>query len=191
MDARTGAVFASATRNCRQFCGVVVKTSSSRVLLVGELNPYGSEPEFALYCYPTGCAGYRLRRIFGLPEHEYLDLHRTNLCVGDWSKAQAKARVLELLSPDAPWRVIVLLGRKVTEAFEKVALDDVPLVAFSSRVCCPAMTIVSLPHPSGRNAALWNPKARDRAREIMRELAPELPWGSDDSETATTEVASA
>lgn len=155
-----------------------------RVLLCGESNPYGSDPDFALYCYPPGCAGYRLHRILGLPEHQYLALHRMNLCDGDWSKDQAKKRALSLLDPNAPWRVMVLLGRKVTETFERVALDDVPLVPFSTRVCCPGMTLVSLPHPSGRNAALWNPKARERARQIMRELAPELPWGLIDSEEA-------
>ena len=157
---------------------------TSRVLLVGEDNPLSIEPDFALYCYPPGCAGYRLRRILGLPQQQYLALHRTNLCVGGWSKDQAKKRAFELLSPAAPWRVIILLGRKVTETFEKVALDDAPLIAFSTRVCCPGMTLVSLPHPSGRNAALWNPKARDRARQMMRELVPELPWGSIDGEEA-------
>ena len=155
-----------------------------RVLLLGEQNPYGSDPEFALYCYPPNCAGYRLRRILGLPQHQYLALHRKNLCDGDWSKEEAKKRAWELLSPEAPWRVIVLLGRKVTETFEKVALDDVPLVPFASRTCCPGMTLISLPHPSGRNAAAWNPKARERARQILCELVPELPWGSIDAEEA-------
>ena len=155
------------------------------ILLVGEDNPLSIEPEFALYCYPPGCAGYRLRRILGLPQHQYLALHRTNLCVGGWSKEQAKARAFELLSPEAPWRVIVLLGRKVTETFERVALSDEKLVPFSTRACCPGMTLVSLPHPSGRNAASWsNPKLRDRARQILRELAPELAWGSIDAEVA-------
>jgi hypothetical protein len=72
----------------------------------------------------------------------------------------------------------LLLGRKVTETFEKVVLDDVPLVPFSTRACSPGMSLVSLPHPSGRNARSWNPKLQERAREILRELAPELPWGS-------------
>lgn len=155
---------------------------TGRVLLVGESNPYGAESEFALYCYPPGCAGYRLRRIFGLPQHQYLALHRKNLCDGDWSTEAAKLRAFEILSPTAPWRVIVLLGRKVTETFVKIALDDVPLVPFSTRVCCPGMTLVSLPHPSGRNAGSWNPALRDRARAIMCEIAPELPWGSIDAE---------
>jgi hypothetical protein len=152
-------------------------------LLVGESNPYGSEPEFALYCYPPGCAGYRLRRILGLPQHQYLALHRKNLCDDAWSAKHARERAYELLTPHAGWNVMVLLGRKVTETFEKVALDGAPLVPFATKTCCPGMTLVSLPHPSGRNAAQWNPKARARARQILRELVPELPWGSAD-ETA-------
>lgn len=142
-----------------------------RVLLLGESNP--------------GCSGWRLRRILGLSEDQYLTLHRANLCEGAWSKANAQKRAFELLDPQAPWKVMVLLGRKVTETFEKLALDDVELVAFSTRVCCPGMQLVALPHPSGRNAGLWNPKARDRSRQILRALAPEVPWGSVDAEEAT------
>lgn len=154
--------------------------STGRIALVGESNPYGSDPDFALYCYPPGCAGYRLRRILGLPQHQYLSLHRKNLCDGDWSKESAKQRALELLDPHAPWRVMVLLGRKVTETFERVALDGAPLVPFSTRPCCLGRTLVSLPHPSGRNARAWSPALQARARQILHELAPELPWGSAD-----------
>ena len=153
---------------------------SGRVLLVGEDNPYGSDPEFALYCSPSGCSGDRLRRILGLSEDQYLGLHRTNLCDGAWSKDRAKARAWELLTPCSPWTVLVLLGRKVTETFERFALEE-PLVPFATKTCCPGMTLVSLPHPSGRNAAAWNPKARERTRQILRELVPEVPWGGADA----------
>jgi hypothetical protein len=161
-----------------------LSSTGCRVLLCGELNPYGADPEFALYCHPPGCSGARLRLILGLSEDQYLDLHRANLCAGAWSKEQAKARALELLAPDSPWSVMVLLGRKVAEVFEK--LDGEPLIAFSSRACRPGMTLVSLPHPSGRNAALWNLRARERAREILRGLVPELPWGLDTSTEGTS-----
>lgn len=149
-----------------------------RVLLLGETNPYGPDPEFALYCEPPGCSGHRLRLILGLPEEAYLALHRKNLCDGAWSQKMAQARAHELLSPQAPWQVIVLLGRKVAQTFVKTALNDEPLEAFSTRRCCPGMTLVSLPHPSGQNAGLWPPRARDRARQILCELVPEVPWGS-------------
>lgn len=160
---------------------------SGRVILCGEDNPYGSAPEFALYCYPPGCSGYRLRRILGLPQHQYLALHRTNLCEGTWSKEHARARARELLVPSAPWRVMVLLGRKVAETFEKVALGNELLVPFATRTCCPGMTLVALPHPSGRNL-VWNQAwAPKRARQILRDLAPEVAWGgADEQEEART-----
>jgi len=158
---------------------------SGRVLLVGEGNPYGADPDFALYCYPPGCAGYRLRRIFGLPQHQYLGLHRKNLCDGTWSMKSAIERARhDLLDPKAPWNVIVILGRKVTEAMQRAAMIDQPIIPFTTRTCCPGMTLVCLPHPSGRNAASWSGGARERAREMMRIVAPDLSWGSADAEEA-------
>jgi hypothetical protein len=152
-----------------------------RVLLVGESNPYGSNPEFALYCHPSTSAGGRLQRILGLDEDLYLALHRQNLCDGDWSKQRAVERAWTILSPTAPWNVVVLLGRKVASVFETVALGGDPIVPFSSKVCCPGMTLVSLPHPSGRNAAQWSDQARRRTREILQGLVPEIAWGSFDA----------
>lgn len=151
---------------------------TGRVLLVGEANPYGSAPEFALYCHPPGCAGYRLRRILGLAQYQYLGLHRTNLCPTDWSLREARRRAQLLVAdPSAPWRVVVMLGRKVSDAFEY----DQPF--FTHGVASRTdgeMILVSLPHPSGRNTGSWSGQAPMRARQILRELAPELPWGSAD-----------
>lgn len=147
--------------------------ADSRVILVGESNPISSDPEYALFCYPIGCAGYRLRRILGLPQHQYLALHRTNLCVGDWSMARARQRALELLDPQAPWHVMVLLGRKVAEVF------NIGLVPFTSHVhFCPDRTLIYIPHPSGRNPVYNQPWAPKRARALLREFAPEVPWGT-------------
>lgn len=149
-----------------------------RVILIGENNPYGSDPEFALYDHPPGCAGHRLRRVLGLSSDQYLGLHRVNLCDDDFSKAQAEKRAFELMDLRMPWNVLVLLGRKVTGAFEKVALGGASLVAFGTCAHPSGRALVSLPHPSGRNL-VWNQtSARHRAREILRALAPELPWGS-------------
>ena len=154
-----------------------------RVLLLGEDNPYGSDPSFSLYCYPPRCAGYNLRRILGLPQHQYLGLHRANLCDGTWSNKRARERASELLVPLSPHPVIVMLGRKVTDAMRRAAMIEADIVPFSTTGCCPGLTLVSLPHPSGRNAALWNPQARKRTREILCGLVPELPWGSADAAT--------
>lgn len=156
---------------------------SCHIILVGEDNPLSAEPEFALYCYPPGCAGYRLRRILGLPQHQYLALHRTNLCASSgWSLREARRRAQLLVAdPSAPWRVMVMLGRKVADAFGY----DRP---FFTHGIAPRtdgeMVLVSLPHPSGRNTCWNNGKLVLRAREILRELAPEVPWGSADVEAA-------
>lgn len=153
-----------------------MSASSCRVLLCGESNPYGSSPEFALYCYPPGCAGYRLRRFFGLPQHQYLALHRTNLCPMDWSMREARRRAQLLVAhPTAPWRVVVMLGRKVADAFGY----ELPFFTHDTDLLTGGeMVLVSLPHPSGRNASSWSGSAPARAREILRELVPEVPWGS-------------
>jgi hypothetical protein len=146
------------------------------LLLLGEDNPYGSEPEFALYCYPVGCSGYRLRRILGLPQHQYLGLPRANLCVsGSWSMKDARRRARDLLSPHVGWDVIVMFGRKVADAFDYTQ-------PFFTHVSVPRTggqtRLVSLPHPSGRNTVWNDARLIARAREILRELAPEIPWGS-------------
>lgn len=151
--------------------------SSSRVLLVGEHNPYGPRPEYQLVNYPQGCAGERLQRlVLGLPEADYLGLWRTNLCFGrGWILGDARARAEFLLAaPDSRWNVIVMLGRKVASAFRYKE------EAFSYSIVSQyrLMTLVALPHPSGRCRAWNEPGAVTKARAILRWLVPEVPWGS-------------
>ncbi len=72
-----------------------------------------------------------------------------------------------------------MLGRKVADAFEY----DRP---FFTHDVAPRtdgeMFLVSLPHPSGRNT-VWNDgRLVIRAREILHALAPEVPWGSADTD---------
>lgn len=136
------------------------------LLFVGELNPYGADPYFALYHLPRAASGNRLREILGLPDHLYAQLHKANLCTGRWSMRTARneAASLELRSD-----VVVCLGAKVRTAFngpppfESVVRDG--------------KTVVTLPHPSGLNRAWDAPDARSRARALMRSVAPQIPWG--------------
>lgn len=163
-----------------------------QVLIVGEDNPLSTAPEHALFCYPEGCSGHRLQeKIFGLPREQYLALWRTNLCVDGFSLKKARERARILLSEPAPWKVIVMLGRKVEEAFGTAFSEITPTVApWISRdfdvlkVCRTAVPavewiqVVSLPHPSGRNRA-WSVQGTiGTARKIMSELAPSLSWGT-------------
>lgn len=158
----------------------------TRILLLGEDNPLSAAPEHALYDDPPGCAGWRLRRIFGLSSDDYLALDRTNLCTPAWNLRLARERAALLTGVGAPWKVIVALGAKVRSAlaralsqprFEEwqVWIDERPVTA-------PAPTIVCLPHPSGRCQAWTLPGARDRARGLLRTVAPDVPWGQHEGE---------
>jgi hypothetical protein len=129
-------------------------------LLVGESNPYGSSPAFALYPSPQGCTGHRLcHLIMALDEDDYLErFDRANLCVGKWSvpKAREAALALSLKHDDG---VIVLLGAKVCTGF---GLPFRPFEAVGPNR-------VVLPHPSGLNRMWGEPDAFERARAVLRE----------------------
>lgn len=137
----------------------------SKILLVGEMNPYGADPRYALYNQPENSAGGRLQRlIFGIDGRRwYLPMWRVNLCVGSFDFDKAERRAAELAEP-APWTTIVLLGVKVATAFGRV-----PVGGASVRLL--------IPHPSGRNASRWDAEAIQRTRQRLSEIAPEIPWG--------------
>lgn len=150
----------------------------SDIVIVGELNPYGGDPYFAMYCDPPASAGGRMQRLVcALERHDYLELGRVNLCVGKWSRPAALHKADEIMAqPDL--KTLVLLGRKVTAAF---FLDDQPQ-PFNHALLSPdgrrAISCVVLPHPSGLNR-LWNEVgAFDRARDLLRFVVPDVPWGN-------------
>ena len=144
----------------------------SRVLLVGESNPYGADPRFALYPEPPGCAGARLCAILGMTDREYLrTFDRANLCTLVFSLRSARFAAHRLT---AEYRV--LLGARVTAAH---GLD---FVSFTVNQCAgcyscqyqghphPWRAALILPHPSGRSR-FWNaPGAAERARRLVCDL---------------------
>ena len=139
-------------------------------LLVGEMNPYGADPHFALYPAPEKSAGWRLCvKVMGLPRAEYLRrFDRANLCTGKWSVVAARAEASRLAALDHV--VYVLFGKKVCDAFR---LDFSPFTV----VAPPrqAKRAVILPHPSGLCRA-WNEAgAFERARRVLREAGVLLP----------------
>lgn len=145
-----------------------------RPLLVGEDNPYGSDPRYALYPEPRNSAGGRLcRDIMQLSVKDYIrGFERVNLCAGKWSMTEAResARLVKM-RPEIPL-AYVLLGAKVCAAWG-VAYE--PFRVSPSGLGC---LQVILPHPSGRNRA-WNESgAAARARRALEEagVLPLPPW---------------
>lgn len=135
----------------------------------GEDNPYGLDPRMALFDLPERASGHRLRKIvLGLKRSTYLgsSVARHNLCMGRWSAPQARQGAQDLLAryPGVPF---VLLGRKVAGAFGRPDLGPFAMDGL----------LVSIPHPSGLCREWGQPGAVERARSLLREACPTIPWG--------------
>jgi hypothetical protein len=141
---------------------------SEKPVLVGEANPHGGDPKYALYPYPRGCAGYRLCfDVLGMRRSDYVrSFHRVNLCGTRWRIREARNRARSLGGLR-----LVLLGAKVASAF------DVPFEPFASQWNSTGDGgggILVLPHPSGL-CRLWNRVGSfEEARRAVVEFAPEL-----------------
>lgn len=134
-------------------------------LLVGEANPYGGDPAYALYPLPERASGDRLcRLVMGLERRDYLErFDRVNLCPERWSAPLSRFNAQRIMAGDHT--KVVLLGAKVAGAFG----FDFKTCAFGHRKAdAPgAKTYVVLPHPSGLCRAWNEPGAFERARATL------------------------
>lgn len=140
---------------------------NKKTLLVGELNPYGSDPGFALYPFPEYASGARLcQLIIQVPRRLYMKhFDRANLCNGKWSIREARAQVNRLLKRQP--KKIVLLGSKVCSAF---GLTFIPFKQqkYITPELKSSVDVVILPHPSGL-CRIWNePNAFERANAALQ-----------------------
>lgn len=138
-----------------------------KALLVGEANPYGADPDYALYPLPLRASGDRLcTLVMELDRRDYLNrFDRVNLCPSRWSVREARASAERIRAEDCP--AVVLLGAKVAGAF---GLDFRPFTVVRSGLgeCDDGRRFVILPHPSGL-CRIWNePRAFERARAALR-----------------------
>lgn len=153
------------------------------VLLVGEDNPFGADPRFALYDQPVNSSGQRLRtRILGLTRHTYFGplISRVNLCGSAWDTTVARQRAASLMS-SGEYHAIVTLGRKVARAFY-LSVDFFEVEAMPSVETIDSYEVVkvlSLPHPSGLSRAWNNPSTYVEARLLLADIAPHVPWGEE------------
>lgn len=144
-------------------------------ILVGECNPYSDDPRHALLPWPPNASGDRLCRILGLDHDEYLLLFdRANLVEGrHWSAREARDAAIRM-EQDCVGRVLILLGKKVQEAFghKNEAFVSISPLVFLDGQRLGTITLVCLPHPSGLNRVWHEPGNFVRAR---RAVYPHLP----------------
>ena len=165
-----------------------------RPLLVGEVNPYGSNPDYALWPYPEHASGSRLcRLVMGLQPVDYLRrFDRANLCEGRWSLKLAREAALGLLSARRGGP-IVLCGQLVCAAFRvPFAPTTVWQLAWEEGESEPRLAawagsgwpLVILNHPSGRCRAWNEPGAFAAARVTLAaagiDLSPSTEEGADE-----------
>jgi hypothetical protein len=131
-------------------------------VIVGETNPYGIEPEFAMYPLPENSAGGRMQRlVLGIPRSDYIKIPRYNLCEGKWSIKTARKKALVILNNHPSCRFI-LCGKKVCDGF---SLDFTPYKTLDDFSRNGDFAII--PHPSGLNRMWGEPDAFMRARDVI------------------------
>lgn len=135
----------------------------AKPFLIGDNNPYGADPEFALWPSPEGSAGWRLCVvILGMGRTAYCDaFERRNLLEQSKWSAPAARIAAAAMREEMKGAPAILLGAKVCKAF---GYDFVPFMR------CEREPFVLLPHPSGL-CRLWNdPASIRRARVVVAEL---------------------
>jgi hypothetical protein len=154
-----------------------------RLWLVGERNPYGADPFFALYPLPRNAAGGRLCRVLGMTADRYLEaFERRNLMphdAGRWSAPAARAAADALLEAHPTGHALVLLGARVSAAFGVDYASNTFAPRFmqvGDRVLRGRRVLV-LPHPSGRSRAWNHPDAAALARGALEMLRSEVTFG--------------
>lgn len=168
-----------------------------KLLIIGEDNPYTpGDDHFALYPYPRGVSGDRLRRVMGLTDTQYLSLPRTNLCASSWGIREARGRADSITAELSAGvhDVLIWCGSKVRRSFGCPDGEPVPSVVDLNvgghlAQGSPSWwrveggrrsggVAVLLPHPSGRSRA-WNQADMvGLVRAVLRRAAPWVPWGT-------------
>jgi hypothetical protein len=148
-------------------------------LLLGEANPYGGDPRYALYPEPEGSSGWRLcHMVMGLRSQTYLDWFvRDNVFAtppAKWSIPAARRAAREVLARTfgnyGNDRVVVVLGRKVAAACGvDVGTRDVQEGD--------GYRFLFLPHPSALNREWRDPNEARRCREFLADHLHGIPFG--------------
>lgn len=153
---------------------VLVAPSGPRVWLIGEHNPYGADPSYALYPLPPHAAGGRLARVLGMQVTGYLRafVRRNLLSVAKWSVPLARAAADQVLLEHPVDDRLVLLGSRVAAAFGcpfREHLCEVRRLPVGT-LAPQERQVVVVPHPSGLSRAWNDPETAPRVRAAVEEL---------------------
>lgn len=144
--------------------------SPRRVFLIGEHNPYGSDPRFALYPEPTHSAGGRLCRLLGMQSGAYLHAfeRRNLLTLARWSVPAAREAANRVRAELREGDALVLLGARVSSAF---GYPFAPLAEHRGLVHgAVGYEVLVIPHPSGLSRAWNDPAMGPRVRAAVEAL---------------------
>lgn len=148
--------------------------SGPRVWLIGEQNPYGSDPKYALYPLPPHAAGGRLARVLGLDDRAYLRAFvRRNLLTADkWSVPAARAAANQILVEHPAHDKLVLLGARVAAAFGLPFREHICEVRreLVGTTAPQVRDVLVVPHPSGLSRAWNDPTTAPRVRAAVEVL---------------------
>jgi hypothetical protein len=137
---------------------------TQKTIIIGMNNPLSTDPRYALFPAPEGCAGHRLWQMLQLaaPDLVRMDyingFERMNLVTGPWSGRAGRDSAAELLrSGRLHSRRVILLGTEVWRAF------SLPITVPACGTHVAGTTeFTRVPHPSGRN--LWYNDINNRRR---------------------------
>lgn len=155
------------------------------VLLVGLDNPQSSDPRYALYPYPSGCAGWRLwASVIQIhdpmfTERAYMRIPKTNLfpvgsAVRCGKRAVEQAGELLRLQLRGQSKHVVLLGTVVRDAVmgRNTGECEHPMASFVRLKQGDNTQYAWIPHPSGRNHFYNSRENQKRIGKFIRELLP-------------------
>ena len=143
----------------------------SKPLLLGMNNPLSDDPEFDLYPYPEGSAGWRLWKMLpeGTTRRQYFDaFDRRNLLRARAWDVRAAREAAQALLPELDGRLVVVLGSDVRAALSLPRAE--PLSWNETAVSAGVLRWVAFPHPSGRNHWFNQLKNMRAATRLLAEL---------------------
>lgn len=144
----------------------------SKLVIVGEApGGKGTEDLPAL----EGLVGRRLAKMMELPYEEYLEtVDRRNIFESPdagvpWESRKALIRAMQMMSVFPHNGRIVILGKRAAQAFRIAQFDPYHFVSAVRIWSGDTLWMAHVPHPSGRNRLLNDPKERERMGRFLRE----------------------